>query len=344
MIKNILITGNLGYIGSVLSGELIKKKFNVVGFDVGYFKQCLVEKVNKYKFNQIFKDIRNINKKDLNNIDAIVHLAALSNDPLGDFNSKLTRDINYLATIRLAKLAKSVGVKRFIYLSSQSMYGVSKKKEPIKENAPKKTAITAYAKYKWLAEKKLMKISDKNFAVCALRPSTVFGPSPRFRSDIVFNNLTLNAFIHNIIDIKSNGKPWRPVIHIKDVCLAIIICLTAERKKIFKQAFNLGFKDGNFQVLKMAKIAKEQFNNCKIKINKNNKSDERTYIVSFEKIFKTFKNFNPKYNLINGAKELRLFYKKNIMNKKSSLERTNRINILKKLIKSKKIDKNFYKK
>ena len=157
----------------------------------------------------------------------------------------------------------------------------------------------------------------------------------------MFNNLTLNAFINDIIDIKSDGKPWRPVIHIKDVCLAIIICLTAEEKKFFKQAFNLGFKDGNFQVLKMAKIAQEQFNNCKIKINKDNKSD-KTYIVSFEKFSKLLKIL-IKYNLINGAKELRLFYKKNIMNKKSSLEKTNRINILKKLIISK-IDKNFYKK
>jgi nucleoside-diphosphate-sugar epimerase len=343
MIKNILITGNLGYIGSVLSEELIKKKFNVVGFDIGYFKQCLVKRESKYKFKQIIKDIRKINKDDLINIDAIVHLAALSNDPLGDFNSKVTKDINFLATIKLAKLAKSIGVKRFIYLSSQSMYGISKKKEPIKENAPKKIAITAYAKYKWLAEKSLMKLCDKNFAVCALRPSTVFGPSPRFRSDIVFNNLTLNAFIHKIIDIKSDGKPWRPVIHIKDVSLAIIICLTAETKKIYKQAFNLGFKFGNFQVIEMAKIVQNEFKGCKIQVNKSNKSDERTYIVSFEKIFKTFKNFNPKYNLLKGAQELKLFYKQNIMNKKIVLKKTNRINILKELIKNKKIDKNFYK-
>ena len=165
----VLVTGNLGYIGTVLTQELIKEKFNVTGLDTGYFKNCKIDKTQN-NFKQIIRDIRKIQWKDVEGFDSIIHLAALSNDPLGEISSKLTYNINYLATIRLAKLAKLAKVKRFIYASTQSIYGISRSIKELSEDGNNKNPITEYAKTKWLSEINLKKISDKNFTICFLRP------------------------------------------------------------------------------------------------------------------------------------------------------------------------------
>ena len=217
----ILVTGDRGYIGSVLVSILKEKDYEVVGLDVGFFEEnILSEPCHDYK--KITKDIRDINKNDLKDIDSIIHLAGLSNDPLGELSPSLTNTINCEGTIRLANLARELGIERFVFASSQSMYGVSSVDEELDEDKSNKDPVTAYAKAKWDAEKVITALADDNFIVTSFRPSTVFGSSPRLRCDIVFNNLVACAYTTGKIEILSDGSPWRPVVHIKDVCSAFI--------------------------------------------------------------------------------------------------------------------------
>lgn len=217
----ILLTGNKGYIGSVLGGVLTEKGYSVVGFDTGYYNGQELYPI-KAPARQINKDIRDISAEDLKGIDAVIHLAALSNDPLGELNADLTQDINFLGTIRLAKAAREAGVKRFIYSSSQSMYGVADTSHELSEDEAGPYGTTAYARTKWDAECELKKLSSSDFIVVCMRPSTVFGASPSLRCDIVFNNLVGSAYTTGKIEIKSDGTPWRPVVHILDVALSLI--------------------------------------------------------------------------------------------------------------------------
>ena len=335
MRKNILVTGNLGYIGSVLV-PLLLKKYNVVGFDIGYYESCNLIKVELGKnFKQIYKDIRKIENEDLKNIDYIVHLAALSNDPLGEFNSKITYDINYKATINLAKKAKMMGVKKFIFASSQSVYGVSKNNDCLDEYKSKKKPVTAYAKSKMMSEKYLTKIKSRNFQVVFLRPSTVFGVSPRLRTDIILNNFLLNAFIKKKITILSDGSPWRPIVHIKDLCNVIIKLIDKNYKNINGKAFNVGLKGGNYRVIDLAIKVLKNLKNIKIEIVNTHDKDQRTYKVSFVRIYKLCgKNIISK-GINYGVNELMNFFKIiNLKKKKRSLvdKKTVRINQLKYLI------------
>ena len=337
----ILITGNLGYIGSVLVPYLQKDRYEVIGFDVGYYKDNLLKKTKTLE-NQILKDLRDVNEEDLENIDTVIHLASLSNDPLGEFNPDLTNQINNICTINLARLAKKNGVKRFIYASSQSMYGISNTSQELDEDTSVKNPITAYAKTKWNSEQEIMKLIDENFLVCAFRPATVFGPSPRFRCDIVYNNLTLNAFINDIIDIKSNGKPWRPVIHIEDVCSALKAGVVAPKELINGQAFNVGILDGNYTVRQIAEAAQKRNKNSELRFTGKYGKDERTYKVSFEKIYRVLKDFyKPKWNLENGGDQLIEFLNEIQLDEKNFRgPRTNRIMQLKYLSENKLVDKN----
>ena len=199
----ILVTGNKGYIGSVLTPMLIEKGYEVKGYDSGYFEDCLLIPFDG-NHSYIRKDIRDIAKEDVEGVDSIIHLAGLSNDPLGDFSPKLTEDINYFGTIRLAELAKEAGISRFVYASSQSMYGVSDTSSELDEDDSEKNPVTAYAIAKWNAEQQLHLMSTDSFVVTSMRPSTVFGASPRLRCDIVFNNLVACAYTTGKIEIKNN--------------------------------------------------------------------------------------------------------------------------------------------
>ena len=191
--NRILVTGNIGYIGSVLTDILYEKNYDVVGLDIGYYKDCLIKKP-KHSISQIISDIRDITKSDLKNFDSIIHLASLSNDPLGEFNPKLTEDINYKSTVKLASIAKDIGVNRFVFVSTQSLYGISKVNEELDEVVGKKKPLTSYDITKWKSEIDLNKLISDKFCVVSYRPSTVFGSSPRFRSDIVFNTSVWEIF------------------------------------------------------------------------------------------------------------------------------------------------------
>ncbi len=343
MKKNILVTGNLGYIGSVLV-PMLTKKYNVKGFDIGYFKNCYLgieKKLNN--FTQIFKDIREIGNEDLKNIDYVIHLAALSNDPLGQFNPKITYDINFKATVKLANAAKKMGVKKFIFISSQSLYGISKKDELLDEYKSKKNPITAYAKSKAMSEKYLNKIKSKKFNVIFLRPSTVFGSSPRLRTDIILNNFLLHAYTDKKIIILSDGLPWRPILHVNDLCNVVKNLVDKNYKNINGKAYNLGLKGGNYRVIDLAIKVLKNLKNVKIELINTHDKDQRTYKVSFKRIYnlcgKNIINKDVEY----GIKELLNFFKKYQLSKNQLLRKTVRINQLKYLIKKKIVDKNLKK-
>ena len=305
----ILLTGNQGYIGSVLS-DILRIDHEVVGYDIGFFKDCNLCKTRELE-KQIKKDIRNISSEDLLNIDIVIHLAALSNDPLGELNNNLTKQINFEATKKLADVAKKTKVKKFIYVSSQSMYGISNSDEELDEIDSLKKPVTEYAKTKWNAEEYLNSISDEKFIVTSFRPSTVFGASPRLRCDIVFNNLIACAYTTKKIEIKSDGSPWRPVIHIKDVAAAIIAGINAPNELINGKSFNIGIKDGNYQVKDLANVVKKLIPDCEIVYTGEHLIDPRSYKVSFKRIFTELRDYyKPNWSLESGGIELIEFFKK----------------------------------
>lgn len=306
----VLVTGNLGYIGSVLVPILIKEGHEVVGYDIGYYKDCLLyDEVADIK--QIVKDIRDIDIKDLDGIEAVIHLAALSNDPLGELSPGLTEEINLMGTLKIAELAQKVGVRRFIYSSSQSMYGISTFDGELDEYNSEKNPITSYAITKWDAEVALNKLQTPDFTVTSFRPSTVFGASPRLRCDIVFNNLVACAYTTGKIEIKSDGTPFRPVVHVKDVCAAYLAGLNAPSDIVAGKAFNVGIPNGNFTVRQLAEAAQRAVPGSELTFTGEHGNDARTYRVSFNRILTELKDyFKPEWDLDSGGLELVDLFKK----------------------------------
>jgi nucleoside-diphosphate-sugar epimerase len=306
----VLVTGNLGYIGSVLVPILHDNGHEVTGFDIGYYKDCLLYN-NDINIKQITKDIRDVSLQDVMGIEAIIHLAALSNDPLGELSPGLTEEINLMGTLRIAELAKKSGVKRFIYSSSQSMYGISKTNTELEEDSSDKNPITSYARTKWDAELALNKLQSDTFTVVSFRPSTVFGASPRLRCDIVFNNLVACAYTTGKIEIKSDGTPRRPVVHVKDVCSAYIAGLNAPAELVAGRAFNVGISDGNFTVRQLAEAAQRAVPGSDLTFTGEHGNDARTYVVSFNRILTELSDyFKPEWDLDKGGKELVELFKK----------------------------------
>ena len=321
----ILVTGNLGYIGSVLT-EILNPEYEVIGYDIGFFKDSVLTKtVGPEK--QIYKDIRDVNEKDVEGVDYIIHLAALSNDPLGELNPDLTKEINFEATKKLALLAKKLGVKRLIYVSSQSMYGISDTSKEVDEINSEKNPVTEYAKTKWDAELFMKSLNDDNFFTVSFRPSTVFGVSPRLRCDIVYNNLVACAYTTNKIEIKSDGTPWRPVIHVRDVVEAIIAGLKAPKELVFGKAYNVGIENGNYTVKDLANAVKNILPKCEIIFTGEHLVDPRSYRVSFRRILNELKDYyKPKWDLEKGGLELIDFFNKiNFTEEDFRGSKTNRI-------------------
>lgn len=326
----VLVTGNQGYIGTVLVPMLLERGFDVVGFDLGLYEECLLIP-DSPRITQISEDIRNIKPADLRGVDAVIHLAGLSNDPLGELSPGLTEDINLSGTLKLAELSKKEGVQRFVFASSQSMYGISSADTELDEDLSEKNPITSYAKSKWDAECNLKKLNDETFTAVFFRPSTVFGASPRLRMDIVFNNLVGCAFTTGSIEIKSDGSPWRPVVHVRDVCEAFISGLIAPKDLISGRAFNVGIPNGNFTVRDLAEAAQRAVPESKLKFTGEHGGDSRTYRVSFNRILTELKDyFSPQWDLDRGAKELiSLFKEVNFTEKDFRGRLTNRLPQLK---------------
>ena len=300
----VLVTGNLGYIGSVLTPFLAQRGYHVRGLDSGFYRECLIKPAVDPP-EQIIRDIRDAKRDDFEDVETVVHLAALSNDPLGELDEDLTVAINFTGTMRLGELARESGVRRFVYASSQSMYGISSGNAELAEDTSEKNPLTAYARTKWEAEQGLMALRRPGFEVAALRPSTVYGASPRLRSDIVFNNFVACAYTTGSIEIKSDGTPHRPAVHILDACEAFLAVLQADAGLIDGRAFNVGVSDGNYTVRELATAAQLAVPGSRLVFTGEHGTDARTYSVNFNRILiELSDHYRPQWTLDQGGREL----------------------------------------
>jgi nucleoside-diphosphate-sugar epimerase len=304
----VLVTGHLGYIGTILVPILLEHGHAVVGMDSDLYMRSNFGELPD-EIPNIKKDIRDVVKADLEGFDAILHLAGLSNDPLGDLNPTLTYEINHKASVRLAQLAKEVGVTRFIFSSSCSTYGASGD-DYIGEDA-EFHPVTPYGDSKVLVEKDVSKLADDNFSPTFLRNATAFGLSPRLRFDLVLNNLTAWAYTTGQVYLKSDGTPWRPIVHIEDISRAFVAVLHAPRELIHNQAFNVGRTEENFRIRELAEIVKETVPNCDLQFAEGAGPDKRNYRVNCNKIVRTLPEFQPQWTARKGAEELYEAYKNN---------------------------------
>ena len=268
----VLVTGNLGYVGNVLTRMLIEKNLEVIGCDSGFYPQGFLN-LSEPKIIQIKKDIRNLTENDLKGISAVCHLAALSNDPLGEISPNLTDEINYVATIRLAKLAKNSGVEKFIFSSSCSSYGIND--NIVNENSTL-SPLTAYAKSKVNSEKEILALSSNNFCTTNLRSATAYGISESMRLDLVVNNLTSSAYTTNQVKLLSDGTSWRPLVHVEDMSNAFVSILNAKNFEVNGQAFNVGSDNDNYTVKEIASMVEKIVPNSKITYAKNANKDNRS--------------------------------------------------------------------
>jgi len=339
----VLVTGDRGYIGSVLTDVLLSKGYAVVGLDTGYYQDCLVDS-NVTTYPSLDRDIRDVSISDLDGVDSIVHLAALSNDPLGELAPTLTDEINLQGTLRLARYAREKGIRRFVYASSQSMYGVSNTDSELDEDDSSKNAITAYARTKWDAELELKKLTNAEFTVVCFRPSTVFGASPRLRCDIVFNSLVACAYTTGRIEIKSDGTPWRPVVHVRDVCSAFVAGLEAPTELVSGRSYNVGIANGNYSVRDLAEAAARAVPGSELTYTGEHGPDARTYRVSFKRILSELEGwYRPEWDLDRGGQELvSLFKRVGFTEQKFRGRLTNRVGQLKHLIASGRLSNDLY--
>ncbi len=309
-IKTILVTGSHGYIGSLLTPLLAQAGFRVIGLDTGYFDdpKCVFKHHNTGEDRFIKKDIRAITAQDLKSVDAVCHLAALSNDPLGAVDPKLTQDINLKASVKLAGLAKKCGAQKFLFSSSCSVYGALGDKPITEESAvdPK----TAYAVSKVEFEKILLGLADKNFCPIILRNATAYGSAPKLRLDLVLNNFAANAFTGGEIKILSDGTPWRPMIHAEDIARLFVALLKAPAKKVHNQIINCGQNKENFQVRDIATTVQKSQKNIQVSYASQPDKDSRTYKVSFDKLHRILPDFKFKWTLKKAAEELKNDFQK----------------------------------
>ncbi len=302
----VLLTGDRGYIGAVMAPWLQRQGHDVTGMDTDFYFDGNLHPPSE-SHRRVSKDIRDATLADLQGFDAVVHLAALSNDPLGDLKPELTFDINYRASVHLAKLAQDAGVKRFLYASSCSLYGAAGD-EILKEDAPMRP-LTPYAESKVRTEEALSRLASRYFAPVFLRNATVYGASPRLRLDIVLNNLVGWAVTTGKIRIMSDGTPWRPMAHVQDICQAFACVLEAPLDVVSGQAFNVGANSENYQVRDLAAVAQEAAGECSIEYSGQAGPDPRNYRVSFDKLARIFPHFQPRWNAREGARELCASYR-----------------------------------
>lgn len=313
----VLLTGIDGYIGTQLGQVLLERNYDMVGMDTGFYSASNLYNGIKKKPKVIYKDIRNVTEKDLQGFNAIIHLAELSNDPLGQINSEVTYDINHLGTMKMAKKAKKVGIRKFIYFSSCSVYGAS---DQIASETSPTNPLTSYAKCKVLNEKALSQMADSNFSPTFLRNATAYGPSPRMRFDLAINNLCGLAWTTGKIAMESDGTPWRPFIHVLDICEAAVCALEAPLESVHNETFNVGDTHGNYQIKDIAQSIFRAMPTCEITLNKN-AVDKRNYRVDFTKINSRLPGFSCKRTVKSGIKELFDLFKKINLQKETFLSK-----------------------
>ncbi|HEY9751273.1 MAG TPA: SDR family oxidoreductase [Allocoleopsis sp.] len=297
----VLVTGTEGYLGSLFAPLLMKHGHEVIGVDTGYYKVGWLYNATDLTAKTLNKDIRHITAEDLQGVDAIVHMAELSNDPTGQLSPNITYDINHKGSVRLAELAKAAGVRRFVYMSSCSVYGVATGQDVTEESEV--NPQTAYAICKTLVERDLQPMADDNFSPTFMRNATAFGASPRMRFDIVLNNLAGLAWTTKEIKMISDGTPWRPLVHALDIAKALLCVLEAPRDIIHNQIFNVGDTAHNYRVKEIAEIVADIFTGCQLSFGAN-VADNRSYRVSFEKINTILPGFKCEWDARRGAQQL----------------------------------------
>jgi nucleoside-diphosphate-sugar epimerase len=297
----ILVTGTEGYLGCLLAPLLMRQGYDVLAVDTGYYKVGWLYNGTELTPKTLNKDIRHITLEDLQGVEAVVHMAELSNDPTGQLSPNITYDINHHGSVHLATLAKAAGVRRFIYMSSCSVYGVATEGDVTEESPTNPQTI--YAICKTLVERDVKAMADDDFSPTFMRNATAFGASPRMRFDIVLNNLAGYAWTTQEIKMVSDGTPWRPLVHALDICKAIVCALEAPRDLVRNQIFNVGDTAFNYQVREIAEIVAEVFQGCQLSFGDSG-SDNRSYRVSFEKINQTLPGFKCEWDAKRGAQQL----------------------------------------
>jgi len=306
----VLVTGHLGYIGAVLTPRLVALGHEVHGLDSGLYEGCDFGSA-PVPIPSLALDVRDVETRHLAGFDAVIHLAALSNDPLGDINPELTYDINYRASVRLASCAKEAGVGRFLFSSSCSLYGAAGD-APLAEEAGF-APQTPYGESKILTEQELTKLADADFSPVYLRNATVYGTSPRLRCDLVVNNLVGYALTTGEVLLKSDGTAWRPLVHVEDVCSAFGALLVAPRDTVHDRAFNVGRPGENYQIRDVARIVEETVEGTRMRIEAGASGDTRNYRVDFSRITAEVPAFAPRWNVPKGARQILDAYRANGM-------------------------------
>ena len=297
----VLLTGSEGYIGTVLGPYLTDRGHDVVGIDTGFHRVGWLYNGVESSPAWINRDIRRVSVDDLRGFDALVHLAELSNDPVGQLNPQITFEINHLGSVRLAQLCREAGVQRFVYMSSCSVYG-SAGDDYSTETSPVQP-LTAYAQCKVLVERDLGEMAGDAFSPTFLRNATAFGASPRMRFDLVVNDLAGHAWTERVIRMQSDGTPWRPFVHILDISQAIALVLEAPRERVHNQILNVGDDAQNYQVREIAQIIASTFPGCRLEFG-DSTGDHRNYRANFGKIRQVLPEFRCRIDVERGARQL----------------------------------------
>lgn len=338
----IIITGTEGYLGSVVAPYLTAAGHDITGLDAGFYRNgCLYNNAANTGPRTVYKDIRHVTESDFAGFDAVVHMAELSNDPLGQLAPNITYDINHKGSIHLAEMARKAGVSCFVYMSSCSVYGVVENGMVVDETSAVNPQ-TAYAECKALVENDLRKLAGPDFSPCYMRNATAYGASPRMRFDIVLNNLSGLAWVNREIAMTSDGTPWRPLVHALDIAKSIRCALEAPREVIHDQVFNVGDTAHNYTVRQIAEVVADVFQGCTLRFGTSG-ADNRSYRVSFEKINTRLPGFSCEWDARKGAEQLHKVFSSIDMDQDTFQYRAfTRLKQLEWLIRTQQIDADFF--